>query len=140
MTTLAELATHFELFAVCGPCRRMARFDVRRLIDTLGGDCTTDAVRARVRCRTCGRRTNDIRIVYAGRCGGARGFHYRSDATDRSATPGSGAAPTCADVGGVPEPSGAVGGWANRDLEVAPTQDQSSSVPSSVNPNPVTPT
>jgi hypothetical protein len=105
MTTLADLATHFELFAVCGPCRRMVRFDVRQLADTLGGDCTMDAVRARVRCRTCGRRTNDIRIVYAGRCGGARGFHYRSERSDRGATAGSGAGPTGSEVGAVPDPS-----------------------------------
>jgi hypothetical protein len=105
MTTLADLATHFELFAVCGPCRRMVRFDVRQLADTLGGDCTTDAVRARVRCRTCGRRTNDIRIVYAGRCGGARGFHYRRTVPDDGATLGSEAPPAGSGAGGASGPS-----------------------------------
>ena len=74
---LAELASHFELYAVCGPCRRMARIDVHRLLDSLGARATTDDVRARVRCRACSKRTGDIRIVYAGPCGGARGFHYR---------------------------------------------------------------
>ena len=105
MTTLADLATHFELFAVCGHCRRMVRFDVRQLVDVLGGDCTTDAVRARVRCRRCGRRTHDIRIVYAGRCGSARGFHYRRTVREDGATLGSGAGPTGSEVGAVPDPS-----------------------------------
>jgi len=79
MVTLTELASHFELYAVCGSCRRMARIDVHRLAQQLGGQSTTDEVRARVRCRACGRRTHDIRIVYAGPCGGARGFHYRGN-------------------------------------------------------------
>ena len=74
---LSELVSHFELYAVCGPCRRMARIDVYRLIETLGPRATTEDVRMRVRCRACRYRTSDIRIVYAGPCGGARGFHYR---------------------------------------------------------------
>ncbi|NJN52608.1 MAG: hypothetical protein HC809_13485 [Gammaproteobacteria bacterium] len=74
---LSDLASHFELFAVCGGCRRMVRVDLHRLTAELGTSSTTDDVRNRVRCRACGRRTQDIRIVYAGPCGGARGFHYR---------------------------------------------------------------
>ena len=74
---LTELASHFELYAVCGACRRMARIDVFRMLETLGPRATTEDVRLRVRCRACSRRTGDIRIVYAGPCGGARGFHYR---------------------------------------------------------------
>jgi hypothetical protein len=31
-----------------------------------------------VRCNQCGTFTRDIRIVYVGRCGVARGFHYRT--------------------------------------------------------------
>ena len=36
-----------------------------------------ETIRARVRCSQCKRRTCDIRIVYSGPCGHARGFHYR---------------------------------------------------------------
>ncbi len=74
---LKDLASHFELYAVCGACRRMARIDLHRLAAELGGEVELDAIRSRVRCRACRRRTHDIRIVYAGPCGGARGFHYR---------------------------------------------------------------
>jgi hypothetical protein len=74
---LSDLAGHFELYAVCGGCRRMVRIDLYRLAPVLGEACTIDDVRRRVRCRACGRRTRDVRIVYAGPCGGARGFHYR---------------------------------------------------------------
>lgn len=77
MTTLGELARHFELYAVCIGCRRMERLDIGALIGKLGGESPVTAVRARVRCRACGHRTHDIRIAYAGPDGGARGFHYR---------------------------------------------------------------
>ena len=50
--------------------------------------------------------THDIRIVYAGPCGDARGFHYRAYDRAHASTP----------------------------------QSTSSSVPSSVNPKPDTPT
>ncbi len=102
MQTLADLAPHFELYAVCIACRRMVRLDLYRLIPRIGGSRTVADVRDRVCCRACGRKTHDIRIVYAGPCGGARGFHYRSHTS-------------------------------------AP-QSPSSSVPSSVKPNPDTPT
>jgi hypothetical protein len=82
MQTLADLASHFELYGVCIACKRMARIDLHPLIQALGGGSTVAAVRERVRCRVCGARTRDIRIVYAGPCGNARGFHYRSHAHD----------------------------------------------------------
>jgi DNA-directed RNA polymerase subunit RPC12/RpoP len=78
MQTLAELASHFELFAVCIDCRRMVRIDLNELLQRLPGALTVEALRRRVRCRACGHRTGDIRIVYAGPCGSARGFHYRN--------------------------------------------------------------
>ena len=81
MQTLADLAPHFELYAVCIACRRMVRLDLHRLIPRIGGAATVPDVRDHVRCRACGRRTRDIRIVYAGPCGGARGFHYRAHAS-----------------------------------------------------------
>jgi hypothetical protein len=77
MTSLGELASHFELYAVCTRCRRMVRLDLYRLVDRLGTECSTDELRRRVRCRACGQRSREIRIVYAGPCGGARSFHYR---------------------------------------------------------------
>ncbi len=77
MQSLVDLANHFELYAVCIRCKRMVRLDTRRLIQTVGEHCSIDEVRERVRCRTCGRRTRDIRLIYAGPCGGAGGFHYR---------------------------------------------------------------
>lgn len=77
MQTLADLAGHFELYAVCIRCKRMVRLDTHQLIQRVGGTCTIEAVRDRVRCRACGRRTQDIRLIYAGPCGGAGGFHYR---------------------------------------------------------------
>jgi ribosomal protein L37E len=78
MQTLADLVSHFELYAVCIACRRMVRLDLYRLIPRLGATRTVTDVRDRVRCRACGQRTHDIRIVYAGPCGSARGFHYRA--------------------------------------------------------------
>jgi hypothetical protein len=73
MVTLGELASHFELYAVCGHCRRMVRLDLHRLIDEVGAICPTDRLRRQLRCRACGRRSGEIRIVYAGPCSGARG-------------------------------------------------------------------
>jgi hypothetical protein len=84
MQTLADLAPHFELYAVCIVCRRMVRLDLYRLMPQLGAICTVAEIRDRVRCRACGKRTHDIRIVYAGPCGGARGFHYRAHTRDRA--------------------------------------------------------
>ena len=78
MQTLIDLVSHFELYAVCIDCRRMVRIDLHQLLQRLPGTSTVTDVRERVRCRACGRRTRDIRIVYAGPCGNARGFHYRS--------------------------------------------------------------
>jgi ribosomal protein L37E len=86
MQTLADLAPHFELYAVCIACRRMVRLDLYRLMPRLGAIRTIADIRDRVRCRACGRRTHDIRIVYAGPCGGARDFHYRSHATAPQST------------------------------------------------------
>jgi hypothetical protein len=78
MQTLSELAAHFELYAVCIHCQRMIRIDLHQLMQRLSGTSTVADVRERVRCRACGKRTRDIRIVYAGPCGRVRGFYYRS--------------------------------------------------------------
>ena len=75
--TLAELLIAFELFAVCTSCRRTEQLDLKHLVENMGKDCAIETIRQRVRCTSCLRRTGDIRIVYVGRCGSARGFHYR---------------------------------------------------------------
>jgi len=112
METLADLVTHFELYAVCIECGRMERIDLAVAISRLGGDATVTDVRARVRCNTCHRRTRDIRIVYVGPDGSARGFHYRDHSRDHE----------------LPQTY-----W-------PPDQSPSSSVPSSVSPKPDIPT
>jgi ribosomal protein L37E len=111
METLADLASHFELYAVCIECGRMERLDLPPMIERLGEAATVADVRARVRCRDCGRRTNDIRIVYVGPCGSARGFHYRDHSRDHE----------------LPQ-------------TYSGDQSPSSSVPSSVSPKPDMPT
>jgi ribosomal protein L37E len=102
MLTLADLVTQFELHAVCIHCQRMERLDLHELMSRLPSTSTVAEVRTRVCCRQCGRRTYDIRIVYVGIDGNARGFHYREHSVK--------------------------------------AQSPSSSVPSSVSPNPDTPT
>jgi len=112
METLADLASHFELYAVCIECGRMERLDLPATMARLGKTATVADVRARVRCRACDRRTQDIRIVYVGPDGNARGFHYRDHSRDRE----------------LPQ------------TYSPPAQSASSSVPSSVSPKPDMPT
>ncbi len=90
----------------------MERIDLTELMHRSPEIHTVEEVRDRVRCRGCRRRTRDIRIVYVGTDGNARGFHYRAHQYDKGA-----------------------------EFEDAPpSQSPSSSVPSSVSPNPDTPT
>ena len=77
MTTLNDLLECFQLYAVCVDCERMERMDLQGLIDRYGEDLTIDSFRRRSRCRCCGRRTGDIRIVYVGENGKLAGFHSR---------------------------------------------------------------
>lgn len=77
MLTLADLKAEFELHAVCIACQRMERLDLNVLMAHVSQDCTVADIRTRVRCRQCRKRTHDIRIVYVGVDGKARGFHYR---------------------------------------------------------------
>ncbi|MCP5181505.1 MAG: hypothetical protein H6993_03650 [Pseudomonadales bacterium] len=77
MQPLIDLVASFRLYAVCIPCGRMHALDVPALIRQLGPDaCVTD-VRLRVRCRRCGLRTRDVRVVYMGAGEEASGFAYR---------------------------------------------------------------
>ncbi len=113
MVTLADLVARFELHAVCIHCQRMERIDLPELMLRFPAIQTVEEVRERVRCRGCRRRTRDIRIVYVGTNGNARGFHYRDHQNRKGAPRGDGA---------------------------PASQSPSSSVPSSVSPNPDTPT
>lgn len=75
--TLDELADHFRLYAVCVPCRRMEELQIPALCGRLGAQASAAEVRERVRCKHCGARTQDIRIIYVGAEGAVSGFHYR---------------------------------------------------------------
>ena len=76
--TIDDLRMVFELFGVCTACHRTELLDLDMLHERFGRDCPIAKVRDRVRCIQCGVFTSDIRIVYVGRCGVARGFHYRT--------------------------------------------------------------
>ncbi len=80
METLDELRRSFALYAVCPPCGRMQRLDIERLVAYFGPQTRIDQVRKRLRCHECGRRSQNIRIVFTGQCNRAAEFHYRKDA------------------------------------------------------------
>lgn len=61
--TLSDFPDDFRIYACCGPCNRTEAVDRTKLPPTM----LISELRARVRCRECGRRTNDIRIIYVGR-------------------------------------------------------------------------
>lgn len=65
--TLGEMLKSFRLYAVCSACDRMVQLDVASLAALVGRDVTVQEVRRRVRCKQCGRRTRDIRIVFDSR-------------------------------------------------------------------------
>lgn len=77
MLTLDDIAPSFQVYAVCVPCHRTEPLPLTELIDRFGKDLPVAALRPRLRCRVCGRRSGDMRIVYVGPCGSAAGFHYR---------------------------------------------------------------
>jgi hypothetical protein len=66
MQRLVDLIENFRVYAVCVPCGRMHALDLETLVARHGADATVANVRDRVRCRACGRRSHDIRIVYVG--------------------------------------------------------------------------
>ena len=65
MNTLAQIPDSFRLYACCGKCARMEFVDREAVIEE-SGDLSILEFRARVRCGECGKRTEDIRIVYHG--------------------------------------------------------------------------
>jgi hypothetical protein len=77
MQPLAELTDCFRLYGVCIPCGRMEQLDLEALIGLLGGDATVTDVRSRLRCRQCGVRRSDLRVVYVGRDALSGSFSYR---------------------------------------------------------------
>jgi hypothetical protein len=79
MKTMGDLIESFQLYAVCTDCERMEQVSIQKLIDTHGEELPIEQVRKRLRCRDCGMRTGDIRIVYVGEKGKLAGFHYRGD-------------------------------------------------------------
>jgi len=77
MQTLSDIADSFLLYAVCADCDRMESVPIPGLIERLGGNTEVTSIRRRVRCRECGSRTGDIRIVYVGRHDRRAIFQYR---------------------------------------------------------------
>ncbi len=77
MQPLVELAESFRIYAVCIPCGRMELLAIENLISRLGETSTVSDVRARLRCRECGERRADVRVIYVGPQQQAAGFRYR---------------------------------------------------------------
>lgn len=77
MQRLTDLADKFRVYALCVPCGRMEALDLAALAAAGGGSMTVAELRGRVRCRACGTRTRDIRIVYVGPADRPAAFHYR---------------------------------------------------------------
>ena len=76
MQTLSDLLRAFRLYAVCEPCRRVAPVDMAALVEKEGGDYPVERIRMRLKCSSCGLRTQAMRIVYVGPEGRASGFRY----------------------------------------------------------------
>jgi len=77
MQTLKDIAESFLLYAVCADCERMESVPIPELIEQLGGATEVTSIRRRLRCRECGARTGDIRIVYVGPHDRRAIFQYR---------------------------------------------------------------
>ena len=77
MQRLTDLLASFRVYALCVPCGRMETVDLHQAISRLGADSTVSELRTRVRCRKCGRRTEDVRVVYVGPEDRPATFHYK---------------------------------------------------------------
>lgn len=77
MQRLTELRERFRVYALCVPCGRMEPVDLGAALAQLGEAGTVADLRERVRCRECGRRTRDVRVVYVGPEHRLAAFHYR---------------------------------------------------------------
>lgn len=67
MQSLSDLIDSFQLYAVCETCQRQTKLDIEKLISTLGPDTQVHKIRSKLKCRACGTRTEDLRIVYVGK-------------------------------------------------------------------------
>ena len=76
MQTLQDLIHAFRLYGVCEPCKRVAVVDMPAVIEREGEDYPVERVRMRLKCNSCGQRSQSIRIVYVGPEGRASGFRY----------------------------------------------------------------
>ena len=65
MRTLGDIPYTFKLYGVCAECRRMESIGVQDLIAKFGPEYPVSRVRDRVRCKACGKLTQDLRLVYA---------------------------------------------------------------------------
>jgi hypothetical protein len=88
MQTLGDIQDRFRLYAVCSDCNRMELVEMALLVAQLGVATTVDTVRRRLRCRGCGVRTGDIRIVYVGSQTRSAAFHYRGHSNSRGNSDG----------------------------------------------------
>ena len=77
MQKLTDLVDSFQIYGLCIPCGRMEALPLADIIYQEGPDITLQDLRGRLRCRCCGRRSEDLRVVYVGREGVAAAFHYR---------------------------------------------------------------
>jgi hypothetical protein len=77
MQRLSELHGSFEVYALCPPCERMEALPLRALMNRFGMDVTLSDIRPRLRCRVCGERNHELRVVYVGPEGRPVVFQYR---------------------------------------------------------------
>jgi hypothetical protein len=77
MQRLSELQGSFEVYALCPPCGRMEALPLAALIERLGPEVTLSDLRPRLRCRVCGVRSGELRVVYVGPEGRPVVFQYR---------------------------------------------------------------
>ena len=77
MQKLTDLVDSFQVYGLCIPCGRMEPLPLRELIARHGPAITLDRVRGRLRCRCCGRRSRELRVIYVGPAGATTSFHYR---------------------------------------------------------------
>lgn len=79
MQPLSELVDRFAVYALCLPCGRMEALDVAGLLARFGAASTLEDIRPRLRCRACGTRSRELRVVYVGPAGRAIVFQYRRE-------------------------------------------------------------
>ena len=75
--SLRDLVDKFHLYAICEDCQREQQLDICALMQKLGGDTRVHRLRSHLRCRSCGKRSEDMRIVYVGKAGQRAIFRYQ---------------------------------------------------------------